>query len=358
MEVDAGGGTVDLSAYAQVRKGADVSYTEITPAQCLFKGAIMVKRNAQAYVEARLRNSKYSERTEDIVDAFDKSTKLTFKNAKTPSYVKFGGISDNDAAYDVKSGKLVIQGSEVAKFFLPTITSISQAVLKQRKQAKSGISSIFLVGGFAASSFLYSQLRDSLAPLGLDVNKAVADGGVLYVVDHHVSARVARFTYGTDGARAYQKKDKEHRKRHQKAYFGTDGVKRVADCFFPIVDVGTQVTETQDFKVPFMQLHDQLGPFQRYTISAPIQVYRGEMHHPLWTDVDSNNFSVLCTVNADVTSAVVRLPPRRAADGHIYYQLNYDVVLLFGLTELKAQLRWLENGVERRTHAEVVYGDA
>ena len=74
----------------------------------LFKGAIMVKRNAQAYIEgmspgcaclrslippflARLRNSKFSERTEDIVDAFDKSTKLTFKNAKTPAYVKFGG---------------------------------------------------------------------------------------------------------------------------------------------------------------------------------------------------------------------------------------------------------------------------
>ena len=93
----------------------------------LFKGAIMVKRNAQAYIEgtspsraclrllilpflARLRNSKFSERTEDIVDAFDKSTKLTFKNAKTPAYVKFGGISDADAAYDVKGGKLVIPG--------------------------------------------------------------------------------------------------------------------------------------------------------------------------------------------------------------------------------------------------------
>ncbi|KAL1673479.1 hypothetical protein EV122DRAFT_282965 [Schizophyllum commune] len=362
--VDAGGGTVDLSAYAQVRKGADVSYTEIAPAQCLFKGAIMVKRNAQAYIEARLRNSKFSERTEDIVDAFDKSTKLTFKNAKTPAYVKFGGVSDTDAAYDVKGGKLVIPGSEVAKFFQPTITSISQAVLKQRKQANSGISSIFLVGGFAASSFLYSQLCDSLSPLGFDVcrpdshmNKAVADGGVLYVVDHHVTARVPRFTYGTDGARPYQKKDKEHRKRHQKAYFSADGVKRVSDCFFPLINVGTQVTETQEFKLVLMQLHEVWGPCQQYSVSAPIQVYRGQIQHPLWTDVDSHNFSVLCTVRADVTSAVSRSAPRRAADGRAYYQLDYTVVLLFGLTELKAQLRWLENGVERRTPAEVVYGD-
>ncbi|KAL1700716.1 hypothetical protein EV121DRAFT_213593 [Schizophyllum commune] len=334
--VDAGGGTVDLSAYAQVRKGADVSYTEIAPAQCLFKGAIMVKRNAQAYIEARLRNSKFSERTEDIVDAFDKSTKLTFKNAKTPAYVKFGGISDADAAYDVKGGKLVIPGPEVAKFFQPTITSISQAVLKQRKQANSGISSIFLVGGFAASSFLYSQLCDSLSPLGFDVcrpdshmNKAVADGGVLYVVDHHVTARVAKFTYGTDGARVYQKKDKEHRKRHQQTQITADG--------------GIQVTETQEFKLSMIELYEAWGPYQRYTIDAPIQVYRGSIRHPLWTDIDSHNFSVLCTVKADVTSAVSRLAPRCRADGRTYYQLEYEVVLLFGLTELKAQLRWFAN---------------
>ncbi|KAL1725512.1 hypothetical protein EV714DRAFT_221156 [Schizophyllum commune] len=337
--VDAGGGTVDLSAYAQVRKGADVSYTEIAPAQCLFKGAIMVKRNAQAYIEARLRNSKFSERTEDIVDAFDKSTKLTFKNAKTPAYVKFGGISDNDAAYDVKGGKLVIPGSEVAKFFQPTITSISQAVLKQRKQAKSGISSIFLVGGFAASSFLYSQLCESLAPLGLDVcrpdnhmNKAVADGGVLYVVDHHVTARVARFTYGTNGSIQYQKKNKEHSKRRLNTHFGTDWRPK-----------GIQVTETQEFSVDMMQQYEVWGPYTRHAISAPIQVYRGNIHHPSWTDVDAANFGVLCTVKADVTAAVSRLVPRRRADSRTYFQLEYEVVLLFGLTELKAQLRWFAN---------------
>ena len=32
--VDAGGGTVDLSAYAQVKTGGSISYTEVAPAQC------------------------------------------------------------------------------------------------------------------------------------------------------------------------------------------------------------------------------------------------------------------------------------------------------------------------------------
>ena len=55
------------------------------------------------------------------------------------------------------------------------------------------------------------------------------------------------------------------------------------------------------------------------------------------------NFGVLCTVKADVTAAVSRLVPRRRADGRTYVQLEYEVVLLFGLTELKAQLRWFAN---------------
>ena len=60
---------MDLSAYAQVKTGANISYTEVAPAQCeydplpsfvlqqaagLFKGSIMVKRNAQAYIEGML----------------------------------------------------------------------------------------------------------------------------------------------------------------------------------------------------------------------------------------------------------------------------------------------------------------
>ena len=31
-----------------------------------------------------------------------------------------------------------------------------------------------------------------------------------------------------------------------------------------------------------------------------------------------------------------------------HYEVHHEVALLFGLTELKAQLVWMENGVERR----------
>jgi hypothetical protein len=37
------------------------------------------------------------------------------------------------------------------------------------------------------------------------------------------------------------------------------------------------------------------------------------------------------------------LKPRRGDGGVIYYQQIFDIVLLFGLTELKAQMSWMED---------------
>ncbi|PCH36679.1 hypothetical protein WOLCODRAFT_157378 [Wolfiporia cocos MD-104 SS10] len=40
-----------------------------------------------------------------------------------------------------------------------------------------------------------------------------------------------------------------------------------------------------------------------------------------------------------------------------YYEQEYKVVLICGLTELKAQIIWEENGVEKRGPATIVYDD-
>lgn len=51
-------------------------------------------------------------------------------------------------------------------------------------------------------------------------------------------------------------------------------------------------------------------------------------------------FSTLCTVHAD-TSHVLK--ETRNGPGGLYYELVFKIVLLCGLTELKAQIRWMEN---------------
>ena len=37
------------------------------------------------------------------------------------------------------------------------------------------------------------------------------------------------------------------------------------------------------------------------------------------------------------------IPQRKVTGGGIFYRVDYDLVLLFGMTELKAQVAWREN---------------
>jgi len=91
-------------------------------------------------------------------------------------------------------------------------------------------------------------------------------------------------------------------------------------------------------------------------ISTEIICYRGAATNPMWLDTDSEMYSTLCIVEAD-TSHISRALPLERGTKHLqpFYKLNYDVILSFGLTELKAQICWKERGVEKRSPAKIVY---
>lgn len=54
-------------------------------------------------------------------------------------------------------------------------------------------------------------------------------------------------------------------------------------------------------------------------------------------------FSTLCTVVADTSKVAKTLPAKRGVNGARYYRQDFKVILLFGLTELKAQISWVED---------------
>ncbi|KAK0493240.1 hypothetical protein EDD18DRAFT_1407625 [Armillaria luteobubalina] len=54
-------------------------------------------------------------------------------------------------------------------------------------------------------------------------------------------------------------------------------------------------------------------------------------------------YPTLCFVTADIRQAAKGLFLKRRAGGKSYYDFSYDIVLMFGRTELKAQIRWWEN---------------
>jgi len=328
------------------------------------QGSVFVTRRARTYLENKLSNSNYgsSDDITYIVERFDKSTKLVFKDSTEMAFVRFGSARDADPSVNIMSGQLRLRGSEVAAFFEPSIAVMRTAVQEQKAAAHVPVTSVLLVGGFAANDWLFSNLQTSMRALGLrlsrpdgQLGKAVADGAVSYYLDRLVSVRVARTTFGSKVHVQYTPSDPEHRRRFSTVFTDLDGQERVPRGFSAILEKGTRITETTKFSRDRYQTMIHLGTANLRTATMGITAYRGENKNPQWTDVEPEMFDVVCEVVVDLTSLAPTLMPRTGLHGERYYRFDYSVELLFGLTELKAQVCWKENGQEKRSPAKIVY---
>lgn len=358
--VDAGGGTVDLSAYYMTNNLA--SFEEIAPTDCRLQGSIFVTRRAESFLRIKLQGSKFGDESDvkEMTKIFDSTTKLRFSNPSEPAYIKFGTIRDKDQDFGIRSGQLKLPGIDVAKLFEPSIKAVLEAVNHQRQAARKPVHSIFLVGGFAASDWLFHNLKESLTPYGLDfcrpdshTGKAVADGAVAFYLDHSVSARMARITYGTRCAIEYRKDDPDHVARAGTVIPRPSGRTVLPNVFSPVLKKGEQVSEDKAFRKEFITESASKSTFDM--ISTDIVCYRGDNPSPRWIDSEPEKYSNLCTVYADTSQVAKTVSPRKGFGGLQFYRQEFSLVLMFGLTEHKAYISWMEDGVERKGPASMVY---
>ena len=106
---------------------------------------------------------------------------------------------------------------------------------------------VVLVGGFAASDWLFSRVYEFLTPLGLNIvrpenhvwvfsnikttllffknfrNKAVSDGAISFYLDHLVRTRVSKFTYCSLCDILYNPYDPDHKSRSHQMFLVTIG---------------------------------------------------------------------------------------------------------------------------------------
>ena len=105
------------------------------------------------------------------------------------------------------------------------------------------------------------------------------------------------------------------------------------------------------------------GAPPQHALSA-IKKYTGVVISPEWDDVEpgrvlpfplypvesvqsrADKFQTLCRVRADISSAPYTSNNRIGGTG---YQRRYNVILLVGLTELKAQISWEDTAVRVHT---------
>ncbi|KAI0690376.1 hypothetical protein BC835DRAFT_1417868 [Cytidiella melzeri] len=357
--IDAGGGTVDLSTYHFV-DSAPLVVEEIAPAGCIFQGSTRVNVEARTYLEEKLHGSKYSHELDvkAMLDHFEKSVKPTFKDPLMRSWIKFGTMRDQDPPYRIKNGQLALEG-QVARCFEKSITAIVEAVQLQRSTASKPVSLAFLVGGYAASPWLFARLKELLGEMTLRLArpdshtaKAVAEGAIWHYLGNIVSARIARFTYGVPCVREYDPRDHEHVARSDTILTLPSGELVISGCFGAILTKSTRIRDQQELSISLSQESSHVSACN--SIRAEIMCYRGKHKDPQWMDVEPELFSVLCTIHADCSKVKKH---RHIGPNGVCYRLSYEVVLSFGLTEMKAQIRWLDNGVEKRGPAKVVYDD-
>jgi len=185
----------------------------------------------------------------------------------------------------------------------------------------------------------------------MDTNKAVAIGAVSYYVDHFVTARVSKFTYGVPCNVVYNSGNPEHAKRAHKLYTNEMGERRIPGGFTTMLSRGTKILEDREIRHSFCRSSDGTPPKQA---SPSIDKYTGSLASPEWADVEEGKFETLCYVKADISAAPYT---SKYITGKMGYQRDYDVILLVGLTELKAQVSWIDSTTrtERRCNAVVVY---
>jgi len=58
--------------------------------------------------------------------------------------------------------------------------------------------------------------------------------------------------------------------------------------------------------------------------------------------INIENYTTLCTLEVDISQLPMSYYSKYSGEG-TFYRVDYDIVLLFGLTELQAMVAWKEN---------------
>ncbi|KLO09149.1 hypothetical protein SCHPADRAFT_922429 [Schizopora paradoxa] len=358
---DLGGGTLDFSIY-EVCGQNPLEVRETDMPKCVIEGSVLVTQRACTFLKEKLKKSPYGdEKTlEQIFRKFDETTKMVFRSETDSCFVSFGSPRDNDRDRGIRGGRLKLSGDDVASFFEPSIKATVKAIEDYVKTCSIGISAVYVVGGFSSSPYLKFEVERRLQSHNIRVAtpdgqavKAVADGAVSFFIDHYVTARIAKATYGVQVHVPFDETKEDHMKRMSLVFTSNSGRRRINGSFSTILKKGTVVHETTEFRSQLFR-EQYLGCSEIF--EGNILAYVGPGDPPAWIDsMKLSEKKVLCTIKADMAGKGREEPEQISLTGRKYKTYNYEIILLFGGPEFKAQYCWVEKGVEKRGPAEIVY---
>jgi len=95
-----------------------------------------------------------------------------------------------------------------------------------------------------------------------------------------------------------------------------------------------------------------------FSVKIDVYCYRGIVINTSFMDTNPELYFKLCTIDVDLshlwnTSDVLIV----GTGTGLHYEVHYDLIMLFGGTEIEAQICWKEKGVEKRSPAKLIYAD-
>lgn len=246
----------------------------------LLAGSTTVDRRARDLISERLRNTEWNNEADldDFQQRFCASIKEAFSDKTQEQYLAITSSSVTRQELGIQSGKLVFTGEEIAQLFEPSIRAMEQSIAARVQGRGQQTVPVAMVGGFSESAFLRKEVQ---ARLGSRVRlckpdeataKAVANGGVAWLIDGVVNTRVARQTYGIRCSTFYREGDPVHEARKSMLITGNDGKLRLPSSFGAVIKKDQSGSEQEEHLEKFtfswhanMPLHKDIS----------LYVYRG-----------------------------------------------------------------------------------
>ncbi|KAG8902814.1 hypothetical protein FRB99_004081 [Tulasnella sp. 403] len=344
---DAGGGTIDVSAF---------KVTSLRPLK-------LAETSVSDYLAQNTELDDEDYIHEGVKD-FDNRIKCTFNDSTKPAFVKIGSRKVNHPQMNVRNGQLKLLGSTVAATFERSCGETAEAILQK---LAGRAAHVFLVGGFAASPWLYAEVKRRLLGTGIELRradshtrsnsllgsaKAVAHGAVSFYIDRLIASRIAKNTYGVAIRRHYQASNVIHVNRKAEMYTcGVTGKQFIDGGFEAITTKGTAVPEDATYRCALVSHRKN---YERVTGTIPMDRYTGVLSKPEFYDLDAAGFTRICKIDYAIPASALK--GVTGSNGK-YWDAEFEVVLELGATELKCYTEWDEKGTTKKGPAVMVWVD-
>jgi uncharacterized protein YfcZ (UPF0381/DUF406 family) len=361
---DAGGSTVDTTAYVVKQTSPTLELEETKASACIQAGAIFVNHQAEAYFKQIFRDADYDEEdikefTHQAVESFE-SRKRAFVSSDDEMMIEVGGHRLSDPAIGIRRGIKKLPGTLVDGFFRKHVDQIIESLTEQ--MSGHHIDHVLLVGGFGDSPYLRRKLQEgpcasqtiNLTLATDSTAKAVADGSVIFHIKQAVAGRVPRYAFGIPVSTLFNPANPRHHGRtivRDRAGAWVPGVWGVIARKDQVVQNGQDISK--EFSQHFFKRDANLE------IESDIYVWTGEgLQGPYFIHDDDFDlvpgFKRICTVKADLSGIREELVEEPTFQGQSWWWTDFRIGFKFGAVELKAFIIWQEKGIERRAPATIV----